>query len=157
PPTSLIYVGAYGSTRQMQAVTITNTIGARTRFKPFLNAQNLVADPTLAINLWRGLFTADTRERQEEDFGVTAIKGVNAVPTAGAMMVWGQQVIGVGQRGADPAAATIHAYSILPTDPHGVLLPPLSEIVLEHAMISTAVAAVRDYTLFGLLIPTAGT
>lgn len=157
PPTSIIYTGTYGGTNQMQAVTITNTIGARTRFKPFLETQNFVADPTITANLWRGLHTSDTRTRQKFDFGVTAILGVNAVPTAGAMIVWGQQVIGVGQRGADPVAATIHAYQILPTHPGGVLIGPLGEIVLEIAPLSAGVLGVRDVSMNGLLLPTSVT
>lgn len=157
PPTSLIYTGTYGGTNQMQAVTITNSIGGRVRFKPFQEAQAFVPVPTLAANLWHGPHTSDTRTRQEEDYGVTAILGVNAVPTAGAMIVWGQQVIGVGQRGADPAAGTIHAYSIIPTNPHGVLIPPQGEIVFEIGALAAGVAGVRDVTLSGLLLPTTGT
>lgn len=157
PPTSLIYTGTYGGTNQMQAVTITNTIGARTRFKPFSEAQSFIPVGLLSANLWRGPHTADTRTRQEEDYGVTEILGVNAVPSAGAMMVWGQQVIGVGGRMSDPVAATIHAYPIIPTSQHGILIPPLGEIVVEIGALAAGVAGVRDVTLTGLLIPTAGT
>lgn len=157
PPTSLIYTGSYGGTNQMQAVTITNTIGARTKFKPFLEASNFIPVGTLSANLWRGPHTSDSRTRQEEDYGVTAIKGVNAVPSAGAMMVWGQQVIGVGQRGADPVASTIHAYSIIPTSPAGVLLPPLSELVVEIGALAAGVAGVREFSLNGLLLPATST
>lgn len=141
----------------MQAVTITNTIGARTRFKPFSEAQSFIPVGLLSANLWRGPYTADTRTRQEEDYGVTEILGVNAVPSAGAMMVWGQQVIGVGGRMSDPVAATIHAYPIIPTSQHGILIPPLGEIVVEIGALAAGVAGVRDVTLTGLLIPTAGT
>jgi hypothetical protein len=157
PPTSLIYTGTYGGTSQMQAVTISNTIGARTRFKPFFEAQNFIPVGLLSANLWRGPHTTDTRTRNEEDYGVTAIKGVNAVPSAGCMIVWGQHVIGVGGRLSDPVAATIHAYPLVPTNPHGVLLPPLSEIVVEIGALAAGVAGVRDVTLCGLLLPTTGT
>lgn len=154
PPTSLIYNGSYGGRNQMQAVTITNTIGARTRFKPFFEAQNFIPVGTLSANTWRGPHTSDTRTRQEEDLGVTQILGVNAVPSAGAMMVWGQQVIGVGARSADPVAATTHAYQLFPTDPNGILIPPMGEIVFEIGALAAGVAGVRDVTLVGTLIPT---
>lgn len=157
PPTSLIYTGTYGGTNQMQAVTITNTVGARTRFKPYGEASTLIPVPTATVNLLRGVHTSDTRTRRQQDYGVTAIKGVNAVPTAGVMAVWGEQVIGVGGRTADPVLGTIHAYPIVCIQPGGFLLPPLSEIVVEIGALAAGVAGVRDITLSGLLIPTTTT
>lgn len=153
-PTHLVYRGPGGSSTQAMTVAPTNTVGARSRFKPFGETANFVAAPTAAANLWRGLYAADTRTRHEEDYGVTAVTGINVAPTAGSFIVWGQQVIGVGQRGADPVAATIHAYSLIPTNPHGVLIPPLGEIVLEVGALSAGVAGVRDATMSGILLPT---
>jgi len=155
-PTSLVYVGAYGQQAQMVAGTIASTVGQRIRFKPYGEAANFVPVglATASANLWRGPHTSDVRTRHPHDLGVTAIKGVNAVPSAGSLIVWGQQVIGVGARSADPVAATIHAYQIFPTHPAGVLLPPLSEIVLEVGALSVGVAGVRDASLQGMLLPT---
>lgn len=154
-PTHIVYTGMTGAIKQAVAVTFPTTIGARLRAKLFGETSNFVAVPTATANVWRGPLTSDTRTRNEEDFGLTAVTGVNAVPSAGAFMVWGQQVIGVGARGADPAAGTIHAYEIRPTNPHGVLLPPLSEVVVEVGALAAGVAGVRDVTLTGLLLPTA--
>lgn len=156
-PTHLVYTGAYAQQKQAFAMTFPTTVGQRIRGKLFGETSNFAPVPTASANLWHGLYTADLRNRHEEDFGVRSVTGINAVPSAGAFIVWGQQVIGVGQRGADPVAATIHAYSLLPTNPHGSLIPPLGEIVVEVGALAAGVAGVRDVTLTGLLIPTPAT
>lgn len=154
-PTQLIYKGAYSQQRQAFAVTWPTAIGARLRAKLFGETSNFVAVPTVAGNLWRGPHTADQRTRHEEDYGATAVLGVNAFPSAGAFIVWGQQVIGSTER--DEATAAIKARAIWPLNPHGILIPPLGEIVCEIGALAAGVAAVRDVSLHGLLIPSTGT
>jgi hypothetical protein len=154
-PTHLVYTGAYGQQKQAVAVTFPTAIGARLRAKTFGETLNFVAIPTAAANLWHGPFTTDTRIRHEEDFGVTGVSGVNAIPAAGAFLVWGQQVIGGSRR--HEAAAAVKGLEIVPTNPHGVLIPPLGEIVCEIGALAAGVASVRDVTLSGLLLPTSGT
>jgi hypothetical protein len=139
----------------MVAVAVPTAIGTRLRVKPFQEISNFVAVPTAVANSWRGPYAADVRSRHEEDIGLTAVSGVNAVPSAGSFIVWGQQVIGVASRGE--ATAAIKATQILPTNPHGVLIPPLGEIVCEIGALAVGVAAVREVTLHGMLIPTTGT
>jgi hypothetical protein len=154
-PTHLVYTGAYGQQKQAVAVTFPTTVGQRIRAKTFGETLNFVAVPTAAANLWHGPFTTDTRHRHEEDFGVTGVSGVNAVPSAGAFMVWGQQVIGGSSR--MEATGAIKGLEILPTNPHGLLIPPFGEIVCEIGALAAGVAGVRDVTLSGLLLPTSGT
>jgi hypothetical protein len=154
-PTHLVYTGAYGQQKQAFAVTFPTAIGARLRAKTFGETLNFVATPTVAANLWHGPFTTDVRLRHEEDFAATGVSGVNAVPSAGSFTVWGQQTIGTTER--DEATAAIKARRILPTNPHGVLIPPLGEIVCEIGAIAAGVASVRDVTLSGMLLPTTGT
>lgn len=156
-PTHLVFTGMYGQIKQALAVTFPTAIGQRIRAKMFGETQNFVAVPTATANLWRGPHTADIRTRHEEEFGAVAVSGVNAAPSAGAFIVWGQQVIGTGTRESDPVAASIHSYPLVPTNPHGVLIPPLGEIVVEVAALAAGDAGVRDFTLSGLLLPTTGT
>jgi hypothetical protein len=154
-PTHLVYTGAYGQQKQAFAVTFPTTVGQRIRAKTFGETSNFIAVPTAVNNAWRGPHTADVRTREEEDLGATAVSGVNAVPSAGAFIVWGQQVIGASERAE--ATAAIKSKIIVPTNPGGVLLPPLSDIVCEIGALAAGVAAVRDVSLHGLLIPTTGT
>lgn len=150
-PTHIVYKGTYGQTQQAIATTFPTTVGQRIRAKTSGETINFVPVPTAAANLWRGNHVSDVRTRHEEDFGVTAVTGINAAPSAGAFIVWGYQVIGIGQRGADPVAATIHAYSLIPFSPNGVVIPALGEIVVEVAALSAGVAGVRDFSLFGTI------
>ena len=157
-PTTLVYTGPYGQQKQAHAVTFPTTVGQRIRAKPFGEAAAFVAVPVVAgsANLWRGPHTSDVRTRGPHDSGVTAVSGTNSILTAGAFIVWGQQVIGVGARASDPVLGTIHAYRLVPTNPHGVLIPPLGEIVFEVGALAAGTAHVIDATMSGLLIPTTG-
>lgn len=156
-PTTLVYTNDRGAKRA-QTVTFPTTIGQRIRAKLYGETSNFVPVGVVAgsANLWHGLYTSDIRMQEPQEFGALAVSGVNAVPSAGSFMVWGEQVIGVGGRTSDPVAATLHAYPLIPTIPLGVLLPPLSEIVVEVGALASGVAGVRDVTLSGMLIPTTG-
>lgn len=154
-PAGLVYVGTYGEQKQYQAVTFPTTVGARLRFKPFQETQNLIAVATASANAWRGLYAADSRDRHEEDLGVTAVTGHSVAPTAGSYAVWGQQVIGATDR--EEATAAIKAKKIIPCTPYGVLIPPLGEIVCEIGALALGVVGVRDFALHGMLLPTTGT
>jgi hypothetical protein len=153
-PTHIVYTGAYGEQKQVVAATFPTTVGQRIRVKTYGETSNFVPVPTAVNNAWRGPHTSDVRTREEEDLGATAVSGVNAAPTAGSFIVWGQQVIGVSER--EEATAAIKAKAIQPVHPSGVLIPPLGEIVAEIGALAAGVAAVRDVSLFGLLIPTNG-
>jgi hypothetical protein len=150
-PTTLVYKGAYAQQQQALAVTWPTTIGARLRAKLSGEAANFVAVPTLAANLWRGPYTADVRTRHEHDLGATAVLGVNAGPSAGSFIVWGQQVIGTSDR--QEATAAIRSSRLIPVHPNGILLPELSEIVCEVGALATGVAGVRDVSMYGALLP----
>lgn len=154
-PAGLVYVGAYGEQKQYQAVTFPTASGARLRFKPFQEGQNFIGQASASQNAWRGLYAADSRDRHEEDLGVTAVTGHSVAPTAGSYAVWGQQVIGATDR--EEATAAIRAKKILPISPHGVLIPPLGEIVCEIGALALGVAGTRDISLYGTLLPTTGT
>lgn len=153
-PTALVYTGGYGEQQQFFAVTFPTTVGQRIRAKLYGETANFVAVPVVAggANLWRGLHSSDARTRFPHDLGATKVAGVNAVPSAGSYIVWGQQVIGSQER--IEAAAAIKANRIIPTDPDGVLIPALGEIVVEIGALAAGVASVRDVSLQGLLIPT---
>lgn len=157
-PTHVVYQDPYGI-KAAVAATFPTTIGQRIRLKTFGETSTFVPVGVVAgsANMWRGPHSSDARTRLQQDYGSSGVSGVNAGPSAGALLIWGEQVIGVGQRGADPVAATIHAYTLMPTNPLGVLLPPMSEIVLEVAALAAGVAGVRDVTLGGILLPTAAT
>jgi hypothetical protein len=154
-PTHIVFTGMYGQFKQAFAVTFPTAIGARLRGKLFGETSNFVAVPTATANLWRGPFSNDVRTRHEEEYGCVSVSGMNAAPSAGAFIVWGQQVIGGVDR--TEATAAIRARTIIPTNPHGVLIPPLGEIVCELGALAAGVAAVRDVALSGMLITTSGT
>lgn len=154
-PTTIVYTGAYGEQKQAILATFPTTIGQRIRIKTFGEASNFIPVGLVGANLWRGPYVTDVRTRHEEDFGSTAVSGVNAAPSAGSFIVWGQQVIGATDR--MEATAAIKTMRIMPMNPMGHLLPPLSEIVCEIAALAAGVAGVRDVALSGLLIPTTGT
>lgn len=157
-PTTIVYTDPYG-TRAAVLATFPTTIGQRIRAKTFGDASTFVAVGVVAgsANLWRGPHSSDIRTRLQFDYGALAVSGVNAVPSAGSFIVWGQQVIGVGTRQSDPVLGTIHSYPIIPTSQHGHLIPPLGEIVVEVGALATGVVGVRDVTLSGLLLPTTAT
>jgi hypothetical protein len=154
-PTTIVYTGMYGQQKQAFLVTFPTTVGQRIRAKTFGETSNFIPVSTATANNWRGPFTSDTRTRHEEDIGATAVSGVNAVPSAGSYIVWGQQVIGASSR--EEATAAIKSQIINPNSPYGVLIPPLGEIVCEVGALAAGVAAVRDVAIFGTLIPTTGT
>lgn len=156
-PTALVYTGMYGEQQQFFAVTFPTTVGQRIRAKLYGETANFVAVPVVAggANTWRGLHTSDARTRFPFDNGATKVAGVNAVPSAGSYIVWGQQVIGATER--IEATAAIKANVIVPISPHGVLIPALGEIVCEIGALAAGVASVRDVTIYGVLIPTTAT
>lgn len=154
PPGTIWYLGASGQTRQGIVYTMPTAIGARLRFKPYNEATAFTAAPTAAANLWRGPLT-DKRRYSEKDNGIRGIVAMSFVPATGDFVVWGQQVIGSTLR--NEAAAAIKAMTIIPTNPHGVLIPPGGEIVAEVGALATGVAAVRDISLKGMLIPATAT
>lgn len=158
PPANLVYVDTNGYRRSVLVAWPGATIGTRIRAKPFGEASNFVAIGVVAAsaNLWRGPVTSDIRSHLPFDYGVTQVVGANVAPASGCYIVWGEQVIGVGVRSADPVLGTVHSYQIFPTNPEGVIVPPLGEIVVEVGAIATGAAGVRDVTLSGLLIPTTG-
>ena len=153
PPTHMLYKGVSGRTRAL-AVTFPSTVGQRIRAKLSGETSNFVAVPTATANLWRGPTDASVRSGHEKDFGTTSVVNVNAGPLAGSFMVWGQQVIGASER--DEATAGIKSRQIWPTSGQGALIPPGGEIVVEIGALAAGVAAVRDVTLSGLLLPTTG-
>jgi hypothetical protein len=155
-PTHLVYKGTYNQYKQAFPVTFPTTVGQRIRGKLFGETANFVTTPMASANLWRGPHTADVRTRHEKDFGTTAVTGINAAPSAGAFVVWGQQTLGYSER-PEPAAAAVAVYGIRPTNPHGSLIPELGEIVVEIGNIAAAAAGVRDIQVSGLLVPTTGT
>lgn len=154
-PTTLVYTGPYNTAKQAIAVTFPSTVGQRIRAKLFGETSNFIPVGTAANNTWRGLYTSDIRGRHEEDYGATAVSGINAAPSAGSFIVWGQQVIGISER--IEATAAIKANRILPNIPAGFLLGPLTEIVVEIGALALGVAGVRDVAIDGLLIPTVAT
>jgi hypothetical protein len=151
-PNAIFYDGAYGNIRQGQTVVWPTTVGQRIRAKLSGETQNFIPVGTATANAWRGPYTNDIRSRHEEDNGCVAVLGWSANPSAGAFMVFGQQVIGAYSR--EEAAAAIKAKTIAPINPHGVLIPPLGEIVVEIGALAAGVPSVRDISLHGLLIPT---
>jgi hypothetical protein len=157
PPTHLVYVDPYGYQRVL-AVTWPTTIGQRIRAKLYGETSNFIAVPALAasVNTWHGPWT-DVRDRLPFDYGAVSVKGANAAPASGSYIVWGEQVIGVGKHTGGVVAVQLQSQDIYPTNPHGVLIPPNGEIMVEVLPISAGVAGVRDVTLSGMLIPTTGT
>lgn len=154
-PTTIVYTGSYGQVKQAVLATFPATIGARLRAKLFQETESFLPVGTVAANLWRGPYASDVRSRHEEDLGAVAVSGVNAAPSAGSFIIYGQQVIGSSDR--EEATAAIRSKRIMPLSPSGILLPPLSEIVVEVGALATGVAGVRDVSLNGLLLPTAST